>query len=161
MGHLTVKGSREDSNTPATGLENLPFVGGEGPFVKKKTKKKKRKGPKKRHRKFWTHPPRQQKSIKGPGIQQKYWTGFSRHRKKEDGPQGRRWSLYKRIRKEKKKEHKVPRGSKILQHGCQGPEPRKRWESDSATWQNGRNLVSTITTTTSEDLGIKPCPPDT
>ncbi len=112
MEHLTVKDSREDSCTPATGLEILSSVG-EGPFVKKMKKSKK-----KRHRKSWTHPPRQQKPIKDPGIQRKTWTRFSRHRKEEDGSHGRRWSLRKEIRKAKKeKKSKFSRGSQALQQG--------------------------------------------
>ncbi len=39
---------------------------------------------------------------------------------------GTRWSLRKGIHKARKMEHKFPYGSKILQHGCQGPKAKKK-----------------------------------
>ncbi len=70
----------------------------------------------------------------GHRIQQKCWTGFSRHRKSLRNPKIRRktWSQSIRDRnplptmEHRSLERKVPRKSKILQHGYQGPKAKMK-----------------------------------
>ncbi len=155
LSHESSQNFHEDASTPVNGSENLSFVGWEGPFRKKKKKRKssfktsrrvlssvswKRRRCKNPSilRKSWTHPPRQQKVVKDPGIRRMSWIRFSRHRKSLRNPKIR-WKTWSQpissvepsrsalsTMEHPSLDRNVRRKSNILRHGSRGPKAKMK-----------------------------------